>query len=341
MGNALHPIEPAPRRQSSTARCVLVWLLAFALAAPVSFAQPAITTREAFEKRREEMRRDIERRLENSRRSAEVRRGRAVSGSSERGDEGVVAYRTRSGGIVLTNRPQRYRNRRNYSDTYVRSRIQQTYRPLPRSGARMSQIAEIITQYAQKHSLDEALVYAVIRVESNFSSTAVSTAGAQGLMQLMPGTAADLGVSNSFDPTQNISGGARYLAMMLQEFGDVNLALAGYNAGPEAVRKYNGIPPYAETQSYVRLVNRWWNHYRVHGVTDAHLAKMDETAANAPAPALVEAKRRGGYLVHFLSGLSQPADAVVDDDGYYYITFQGQTRRIRKDRVKEVAETAA
>lgn len=337
MDTALHPIAPVRRRRPSTARRVLAWLLAAAIAAPVSFAQPAITTREAFEKKREEMRRDMERRFESSRPSVQTRRGRGGS------DDGVLAYRTRSGGIVLTNRPQRYQNRANYSDTRTRSQIQRAYRPLPgNQQQRMSQIAEIVTQYAQLHALDEALVYAVIRVESNFNAAAVSRAGARGLMQLMPGTASDLGVSNTFDPKQNISGGTRYLAMMLREFGgDIDLALAGYNAGPEAVRKYNGIPPYQETQNHVRLVKRWWNHYRVHGVTNAHLAKMDEAVAQPTVPTVLEAKDRGGYLVHFVSGLSQPADAIVDDDPYYYITFQGQTRRIRKDRVKEVAEAAA
>ncbi len=113
---------------------------------------------------------------------------------------------------------------------------------------------DLIQEAAARYQVDPDLVKAVIRAESNFDPTAVSHAGAKGLMQLMDATAAQLGVEDSFDPAQNIDGGVRYLAMQLRRFGDVRLALAAYNAGPAAVMQHQGIPPYAETQTYVRRV---------------------------------------------------------------------------------------
>ena len=102
--------------------------------------------------------------------------------------------------------------------------------------------------------MDADLLVAVARQESGFNAKAVSPAGAQGIMQLMPGTARGLGVTNSFDPAQAIDGATRLLRDLLSEFGKTELALAAYNAGPGAVKRYGGVPPYAETQNYVRRI---------------------------------------------------------------------------------------
>jgi soluble lytic murein transglycosylase-like protein len=123
----------------------------------------------------------------------------------------------------------------------------------PRSEASMN-IPEMVEQAARDNHVDPLLVHSLIQVESNYNPYAVSSKGAQGLMQLMPGTARGLGVSDSFDPRQNIEAGVRYLKYLQDLYKDDRLALAAYNAGPGAVQKYKWIPPYPETQNYVNRV---------------------------------------------------------------------------------------
>lgn len=113
---------------------------------------------------------------------------------------------------------------------------------------------DLIESSADKYGVDSDLIKAVIGAESGYRSDAVSGSGAQGLMQLMPSTAAGLGVSDPFDPQQNIEAGTKYLKSQLDRFGDVKQALAAYNAGPGAVVKYGGVPPFKETQNYVNKV---------------------------------------------------------------------------------------
>ena len=121
----------------------------------------------------------------------------------------------------------------------------------------------IIKAAAAKYNMDPALIKAVIRAESGFKADTVSHSGAQGLMQLMPATAAGFGVSDPFDPAQNVDAGAHYLRGQLDRFGgDVSLTLAAYNAGPGAVAKYNGVPPFKETQDYVKRVLSYYDSYK-------------------------------------------------------------------------------
>jgi soluble lytic murein transglycosylase-like protein len=115
--------------------------------------------------------------------------------------------------------------------------------------------AELIRAAASKHGVDEKLIANMIAVESNFNPRAVSRKRAQGLMQLMPRTSARFSVANVFDPAQNIEAGTRYLKELLDRYrGDTSLALAAYNAGPDMVTRYGGIPPFPETQQYVRRI---------------------------------------------------------------------------------------
>lgn len=156
---------------------------------------------------------------------------------------------------------------RNYGNTspypYI-SEIKQQYKPGQDAGLAETEIDTMISRISDKYNLDPALLKAVVKVESGFNSGAVSKAGAMGLMQLMPGTAASLGVKDPFNAGENLEAGARYLKSMLDRYnGNVDLALAAYNAGPGAVQKHGGVPPYKETMAYLQRVHNSRLEYTV------------------------------------------------------------------------------
>ena len=129
--------------------------------------------------------------------------------------------------------------------------------PAPRMPLTQAPFGELIRNASQKYGVDADLLFSVIAAESNFNSKAVSRRGARGLMQLLPATAARLGVTDIFDPAQNIDAGTRYLHELMTRYqGDLVLTLAAYNAGPGAVQHYGRVPPYNETISYVRAIRR-------------------------------------------------------------------------------------
>ena len=134
--------------------------------------------------------------------------------------------------------------------------------PSPSSQKRLNKYEDIIEKAAETFGVNKNIIKSVIMTESAANNKAISGAKAKGLMQLIDSTASDMGVNNIWDPQQNIFGGTKYLAGLLRKYnGDLNLALASYNAGPENVDKYDGIPPFGETQNYVTRVNGYLKHF--------------------------------------------------------------------------------
>jgi hypothetical protein len=253
-------------------------------------------------------------------------------------------FRDKDGNVTFTNRPEKYRHRGDMVEVSIRyERIS-----VPRQYSQYTSpaqyttgnIEELIRRYARHYRLDENLVYAVIKAESNFDARAVSRAGARGLMQLMPATAAEMGVTRIFDPAQNIAGGTQYLRKMLDIFhGDTRLALAAYNAGPNAVKEHHGIPPYSETRDYVTKVLSYYKRF-AHGNSTLRGSQLSRARVAPKTSAATLAGGAGKFVVYFHSGLTQPADNVEDREPYYYIQYGRRTYPVRKDLVKRI-ETPA
>ncbi len=162
------------------------------------------------------------------------------------------------------------------SDPRYKRRAPKLGSPLPFKRHKQELAIEaFIDRESKRYEVDSALIKAMIRVESNFNPNAISSAGAEGLMQLMPKTAEILKITDAFDPEENIEGGTRYMGYLLDRFAqDIKLALAAYNAGPASIIKYGGVPPYAETKAYITKVMHFYERYlaqeEVYQATDSN-----------------------------------------------------------------------
>lgn len=159
--------------------------------------------------------------------------------------------------------------------------------PKPPVATATGPFSEFVAAAAARYGVEAELISSVIAVESNFDPKAISPKNARGLMQLLPETAARLGVKNIFDPQENIDAGTRYLSELLQRYkNDLQLALAAYNAGPERVEQYGRVPPYAETISYVRRVKRHYDERKAAPAAKTPSASGASATTSAPAPSL-------------------------------------------------------
>lgn len=165
---------------------------------------------------------------------------------------------------------------------------------------------------SKTYNIPVYLLKAVAKQESNFQSNCVSKSGATGIMQLMPATAASLGVTNSYDARQNIMGGAKYLAANLKTFNnDVSLALAAYNAGPNAVKKYNGIPPYEETQNYVPKVLKYAEMYKELEETNSKIRGGNNTDSYYQLAQLLNSNLNNSLTVNNTTTLSNALEQLM------------------------------
>ena len=165
------------------------------------------------------------------------------------------------------------------ADDVVSVEPEEVFTPVRSADSGRAPFVEMIQAAAARYSVDADLIASVIATESNFDPKAISRRNARGLMQLLPETAARLGVQNIFDPQENIDAGTRYLRDLLQRYGnDLALTLAAYNAGPERVQQYGRVPPFAETQSYVRRVKRAYDKRK-----SGAAAAGSKSAARTPA----------------------------------------------------------
>ncbi len=187
----------------------------------------------------------------------------------------MFIYKDKNGDVLLTNKKSYDKSLTKVKMTYYPDSNMHTYKNwgntesavLPSYSSNKNAFDQIIRDAAQRHGISEGLIKAVMHTESGFNTNARSPVGAQGLMQLMPATARRFNVSNAFDPIQNIYGGAQYLSWLLKRFnGNTSLAIAAYNAGEGNVDKYGGIPPFRETQDYVRRVTSRFNNLYSNGL---------------------------------------------------------------------------
>ena len=215
-----------------------------------------------------------------------------------------------------------------YPDTKLHSGdVPATYNPTtaatPSRSSNRNSYDHLIRAAAARHGVDPALVKAVIHTESAFNPNARSPVGAMGLMQLMPGTARDMGVGNAWDPAQNIEGGVKYLAWLQKQFRNRDHVIAAYNAGHGNVKKYGGIPPFRETQNYVKSVNSRYSSLYRHdaGITNGNtqLAMNSQPVSLPPSGIIQVPTSQGVQTVQYNYAAPQNPTVSSNGSGRIYI----------------------
>ncbi len=251
---------------------------------------------------------------------------------------GRKTFMGKDGVAIMTNRPQQFLGRDEYVEVilhYELIDVPERFRPAPTRSNRRSApttLDDIIEYYAKRHRVDKNLVCAMIKVESGGNPYAVSSAGARGLMQLMPGTAREMGVNDIFDPAENVAGGTQYLSKLLALYkGDTSMALAGYNAGPGNVKKYGGIPPFKETQNYIRIVQQYQRRFKRSGVPQFDLA-----ASKPVDPGYLPPESNQYFQIALDNGLTVPAEEVYLEGERYIYIFKGRSGHFPERQVLAV-----
>ena len=246
----------------------------------------------------------------------------------------------RDGVAIMTNTPSEFTGKNEYIEVVIHydpidvpsqfreKKTRSTKQNVPTS------FDDIVAYYARYYGIERDLIYAVIKAESNGNPYAVSPAGARGLMQLMPGTASDMGVNDIFDPAENIAGGTQYLSKLLVLYkGNVTLTLAGYNAGPGNVKKYGGVPPFKETQEYVRRVQQYQRQFKRGG-----LPQFDIASAKPVKKGYLPKTTGKYYEILLYNGLTVRAEKVAHDNGRYIYMYEGRTGHFAQDQVIAIQE---
>ena len=242
----------------------------------------------------------------------------------------MYIYKDKNGSTLLTNRKSSDQSLTKIKATYYADSNIHSYSNwgsseaavLPSYSRGKNAYDHIIRQAAQTHGVSEGLIKAVMHTESGFNSNARSPVGAQGLMQLMPATARRFNVSNAYDPQQNIFGGAKYLGWLIKRFnGNTSLALAAYNAGEGNVAKYGGIPPFRETQDYVRRVTSRYSNLYAGGISSANNNTNALVSESAPQGQLIASgssnKSNNSRNNTSNSNSHSPRQIIVSSDGTF------------------------
>ncbi|MFH7764898.1 lytic transglycosylase domain-containing protein [Acinetobacter sp. BSP-28] len=235
----------------------------------------------------------------------------------------IYQLKDSNGTTLLTNKKNRYNHLKVEKKTYYPDSNIHSYSNwgsseasvLPSYSRNKNAFDHIIKQAASQHGISEGLIKAVMHTESGFNVNARSPVGAQGLMQLMPATARRFNVSNAFDPQQNIMGGAKYLAWLMKRFnGNTSLVLASYNAGEGNVAKYGGIPPFKETQDYVRRVSSRFSNLYSNGLGNSSSSTKHSSDAGK---IVAQSNNYESASSHSAPHYSSPRQIIMASDGSF------------------------